>query len=118
MMTPDPKTFWSDYVAPLVEKAKHVPSRSGKTKYRIHGFDAKVLVLERGETGSLVRIPRKKVETALQSLLGGVELKFRTPASRGGIDYTIAKESGVLFCLGDFIETDAAKKVFRLRSEP
>ena len=118
MTTPNTETFWEDYVLPLVARKRTVPSRSGEVKYRLRERDSKALILERLGTGSTVKITKSKVIKTLQRLIEGAELKFQASPKNGGIDYTVAKEAGIVYALGDWVETDHSKRVFRLGKGP
>ena len=93
-------------------------SRTGK-KYKIGSHDAKGFTVRRlgsgdVEEGKPVKVTFAKVQRTVDALLAKRALAFQTNYSKGGIDYTVAIEAGIVYALGEMVATDTGMRMFRL----
>ena len=68
--------------------------------YNIIAIDAKACTLERGDTGSKVRVTTAKAARLLERLERGETVAFQGNASAGGVDGTSAIRDCLIFLVG------------------
>lgn len=111
------KNLWDTVVAPGLQVGSKLESRKKGRFYTIVDFDDQGFRIERQDTGSTVRITRNLIETTAASLLAGETLKFQASRTKGGISYTVAQTSAVVWALGELIIQDDKARVYRGNSD-
>ncbi len=82
--------------------------------YYVVALDSKRLTMERGDTGSQVKVTASKCAKVLARIEAGERVKFQGNAgANGGIDGTSAIRDGIMFVLGlerdgDFVRLKAS----------
>jgi hypothetical protein len=88
-------------------------SRTGR-KYKVQEVDGKGFVISRESGGTDQRITWAMCNKTWQRLQNEV-LKYQANATKGGISYTVAVETGVLFALKDLVVCDDATRTISLK---
>lgn len=98
----------------LVNAGETFENRTGTT-YSVLSVDEKGMTLTKS-SGKTQRVSAKSIERAGELLKKGEVLKFQANGSQGGISYTVAIESGVVFALSKVMEVvpDVENRVWRL----
>lgn len=88
--------------------------RNGNPLCRIISLDAKGFQASRLKSGKPIRVTWRMVRETAARLLAGETPGVHANRSKGGIDYTTAKEMGVVFALGKAIQLATGGKAWTL----
>ncbi len=91
-------------------------SRTGR-KYKVQEVDEKGFVISRESGGTDQRITWAMCNKTWQRLQSAEVLKYQQNASKGGISYTVAVETGVLFALKDLVVCDDSTRTIKLKGD-
>ena len=102
----------------IIQVSRVFYSRTGR-KYKVGARDKRGLTIRRLGNGDAVegkplRVTWRKIQKTADVLLTGKSLSFQTNASKGGISYTVAEESAIVFAMGNLVITDSNLRMFHL----
>ena len=84
-------------------------------KYKVQDVTEKGFTISRESGGTDQKITWAMVQKTLGRLKNGEQLEYQANASQGGISYTVAVETGVLFALKDVILCDDKRRKITLK---
>jgi len=97
-----------------VRKGRVFHSRTGR-KYKVQEVNETGFTISRESGGTNQRITWTMVNKSLKRLEDN-PLRYQANASQGGISYTVAVETGVLFALKDLVACYDSMKIIVLKA--